>query len=737
MKNQRNLREMSNKIGDTYSTKEIADTGYAVTFAPEMKMDIDLLDETLHALDERSDDEVAPHSVEVWHRIQNEKAGFHSLSWIMRRPVAVAMLVVLLLIAVSAVALTLLHQQMPTNGGIWEVNEGVITYQSNSGGRPVVVVEDPGIITSYVPQDSTGELYYLSKTEGGQLFYDVTTFGEHLYTPVRLNDIYNVKQFVGDISCFYVLMNSPSSVAGKVCCIGSWSSGDPVPMAGDGWENDRITSIAMYKDTLCVYSKETGLLSVFKEGVLQYKSVEVHDLNAVMPGYQIDDVDYVFGLVDSQGDKKLVVINAKTGGTKTVEAKLNNSSNGLTRDNDTLYVSGKSIDLQPFGITKLSGRKYDHQLTLVNIISGEDSIKATKAVELFNERYPDVEVVFRTIDDYRVLSTELMSGEPGIDVFEAQTTWLDLPPSMLVQKGYVKDMTDDPVMQAIRKEYRDIWGLVSADGHQYGVPDLTDYQLWQVNTELAAQLGWKIPELRWTWDDFESLAYKVDEWNQTAGNGHIYLIDDYFIWIYFDYEANHVSPYNGTADFETNTFIHLLDMYKWLMDHELINLNARYLSDDLLPNTLLGSKCISGYRCGHGMWILPPTENDESVYQVWITCYCANANSPYAEEAAYMLDCFASSKVTGLVPYYYDGQWLLDKSAYTTDNWAVYQGDSLDESITRRIDYLMEHCIQRVSIPGMENLFLIQLRPLLDSGEMSEQEFAQRIQEYADMFFGE
>ena len=120
-----------NKIGDTYTTKEIADTGYAVTFAPEMKMDIDLLDETLHALDERSDDEVAPHSVEVWHRIQNEKAGFHSLPWIMSRPVAVAMLVVLLLIAVSAVALTLLHQQMPTNGGIWEVNEGVITYQSN------------------------------------------------------------------------------------------------------------------------------------------------------------------------------------------------------------------------------------------------------------------------------------------------------------------------------------------------------------------------------------------------------------------------------------------------------------------------------------------------------------------------------------------------------------------------------------------------------------------------------
>lgn len=733
MKKQRTLREMNGNMNDAYSKEEIVAISREEAFVSEKEMDVGLLEETLYAMDERPDEEAAPSKAQLWYRIQNEKKNSRTWAWSMRIPAVPVVLVVLLLTTVSAVALTLLRQQLPVNGGTWIVSEGVVTYQSSSGGRPKVVIEDQGIIASYAPQDSTGELYYLTKTENGQFFYDVTTYGKHLYEPIQLDDMYRVKQFVGDSSCFYVLMDSPSSAAGKVYRIDSRSS---VPLIVDGWENDRITAIALFQNTLCTYSKDTGLLSVIVGGRLQNKPVEVHNLKAVMPGYQMGGMELVFGLADSMGDNKLVVINSQTGGTRWIDAKLHRNSNGLTRDYDTLYVSGKDIDLQPFSITALSGKKYDHQLTLVNISVPEESITTGKAVELFHERYPDVEVVYRTVDDLRVLSTELMAGEPGIDVFQAQTSWLDLPLSMLVKKGYIVDLTDDPVMQANRVEYRDIWGLVSAEGHQYGVPEMIDIQLWQVNSELAAQLGWEIPELRWTWDDFEELAHRVDEWNQIEENSHIYLIDDYYMWIYDDYETNHTSPYNGTADYVTDTFVHAMDVYKWLHDHDLIYPNNTTLNKAIPSRTLLGSRSVATFRDSqYGPWILPPTENDESVYQTWLTCYCANANSPYAEEAAYLLDCFASSEVTRRVPYYNYGQLLLDKDAYAMDSTPF--GNDPDEDTVRRVNYLLEHCIERVCIPGMTNLYLIQLRPLFEAGEISSLEFAQRLQEQADMFFGE
>ena len=115
------------------------------------------------------------------------------------------------------------------------------------------------------------------------------------------------------------------------------------------------------------------------------------------------------------------------------------------------------------------------------------------AIKLFHQKYPDVELIFRRIDDERVVTTELMAGEGGIDVFGNISNGFT-PEGMMLKNGAILDLTDHPDIQKNWESWRDLRKLVSAEGRQFGVlADLTLYA-FAVSEPWADKIGWDIPD---------------------------------------------------------------------------------------------------------------------------------------------------------------------------------------------------------------------------------------------------
>ena len=112
-----------------------------------------------------------------------------------------------------------------------------------------------------------------------------------------------------------------------------------------------------------------------------------------------------------------MILNARTGEMFYSSQRIDKNTESMSRDETNLYTydfDGKQTGC--FNILQLSGKKVDHLLTIVDGPHLEEASMAI-AIEMFNEKYPNVEVVRRDILDNRVLATEMMADEGGVDVF--------------------------------------------------------------------------------------------------------------------------------------------------------------------------------------------------------------------------------------------------------------------------------------------------------------------------------
>ena len=102
------LRPLDAAMNDSYSTAELYAVFESQVFSKSKSMDVPLLRETVKALDDRMDSEVAPHQVIVWqkivHRILNMQRPF--ALGLSRKGFAILVVVLMLLLTGVALALT-------------------------------------------------------------------------------------------------------------------------------------------------------------------------------------------------------------------------------------------------------------------------------------------------------------------------------------------------------------------------------------------------------------------------------------------------------------------------------------------------------------------------------------------------------------------------------------------------------------------------------------------------------
>ncbi len=286
--------------------------------------------------------------------------------------------------------------------------------------------------------------------------------------------------------------------------------------------------------------------------------------------------------------------------------------------------------------------------------------------------------------------------------------------------------------------FKRIWHL--DDGRQFGVLEGLNLYTWLTDERLAAEIGWEIPQGAWSIAEFESLVERVIVWNETHDT-HLYLLcDSKEPYLLRQYTASHLHFGTGSADFETEEFIHLLNLLRRMDAYDLIlweqdlAAGVRFNSSQLPANTLLRVIRAPLGAMEDRTCILPPTpDGDERPYLIQGRWLYASANSRHPEETVYFLACYASAEATAQEWYGNTGQLLADRSLYLND--IGYGGMIRDDNEARYNAALpLARPAIRISVAWAESTELLQA--MLD-GSLTPQEYAEIVQYQAEMMMGE
>lgn len=667
-------------------------------------------------------------------QLSKKSNGGYWLSLPQKTKNIVVFALVLMLFTVTAFALMNPMRAMD-NYGLWTYEDGKLMFQKAGSKRPQVVLENDSIVAMATDVDMPGTLYYVTWSEEGQRLLSTTNYG-HPMTPGRdIDSSFNIKDMVATGGNVYAVVNN-KQIKNTVYDISVYPDQAEFDAALniEGWTNTRVTQLSLHGDVLFAY-RETGELAAinYRTHQLYCPPVKVKGLLEIVAGFEKDGDQYAFVINE---ENRLMILNARTGEMFYSGQRIEKNTESMSRDETNLFVFDyEGTQTACFNIKQLSGKEIDHMLTIVDGPGLEEPAMAV-AIEMFNRKYPNVEVVRRDILDNRVLATEMMADEGGVDVFAMQGMYGMTPAPGLLANGAIIDLTDIPEMQALRDDYRDIWGLVSTHGRQYGVLWVTDVELFQVNPKLAEAVGWEIPTGVWTWEDFDALADQVYAYNQTADKP-IYLAGENVLTnMRWQYEATHTDYYLGTADFQTEEYLSLLERIQDLSARGLIYMkDPRDLNLDMPDNTLIWAKEQGLAGLKDDTYVLPPVYDIANpLFLVDSWSLMANANSKYPDEAAYFLACYASVEATSSQFYLNFGQWLKDKSLYG-EQYDMRKPPS--EQNEHLYNYVLEH-----GVPMLRDLELMRLQitegllDMLMNGDITPQEYADTMQQKADMLIG-
>ena len=98
------LRPLRSVMNDSYSIKELYSVFEDQVFSKAKKIDISLLNETVRALDEHSDEEAAPHQNRVWLQVSSKVQAQQPVVLGLTRH-AIAILIIILTILLAGVAI--------------------------------------------------------------------------------------------------------------------------------------------------------------------------------------------------------------------------------------------------------------------------------------------------------------------------------------------------------------------------------------------------------------------------------------------------------------------------------------------------------------------------------------------------------------------------------------------------------------------------------------------------------
>ncbi len=644
------------------------------------------------------------------------------------------------LIAVTALAFAPSFQKVAPQG-VWKYENGVITYQGQEDKYPKTILEDDAI--QFISPDTmnTGTLYYITKTENGQYLNSITFGGYPISGPKRLSNDYSIRSLVADGSSCYLIADTKSGIGQVIKTdVYEGSSIQDEVISAPGFVNENIDCISVYENTLLAFSSEKSLLTAIhlnNRSVLS--ALHLTNVQSILVGDRFSDIYSAFALTDE--GKTLMRIDLITGKAEKMDVSAPIGARALQRNLYSLYITDETgAPLAEHNIASLSGQKISKTLTIVNTLL--DSPSMVETIRLFNEKYPDIQVVSRIIDDFRVAATELMAGEGGIDVLHLTGSWSVSPLPKLLKNGAIVDLTDNGHMIKAHENMRDIWGLVSESGRIYGAVSMCEICMWEVNPILKSKLNWTMPEGRWTISELKSLADKVIAYNQT-NDRHIYLLaDSGFIPNFMElYNAKYLNTYDGTVDYETQEFKDLLSLWKYLSDNRLLYpypkgiQTGRIGSSDMVSNALLrvNYSSLGGY--GEKLYILPPTYSPDDPLVSQTYALVANNNSDMREEAAYFVSLYASKAVTRYQFYLNNGQFIDKKEDYAFINMPDIRKASIENEA--KWNYALENAETNHTPNALQRIVNTELLPAFLAGEIDEDAFARLIQTQAEMMLGE
>lgn len=619
-------------------------------------------------------------------------------------------------------------QYAVTSSGLWLNENGTLKWLGESSYHPETIKVDNRIV--HIAADIRGSnVWYLTEEQGVQTLYSLSVGGANVLDGVSISSNDAIVQLEYSESFGLIALNHEGVVNSVYATDASLT-----PLVINQWTNEGVSTISVWDNYLLTYKAVSGELTLIDLARMScaIPAITVPSLSWVQVGTVSNEENYAFALNKMSGD--LTRIDLNTGTQEIVETDLPHDCAGLRRNDNYVYTLGNSFrTLYALPITELLGGNGSKKLTIVNSVGDVERFR--KAVSMFNIKYPDIEVVERSIDDPRIIATEIMSGNEGIDIVGLQDSNMPISAALLLKSGALVDLNQVADLVTLKDEYRDIWGFVTVEDQWYGIPQTVEQHLWCVNMELASKIGWEPPVERWTWDDFSALAEKVLKYNMSADTPIYLLQEDSFLLPYFfhEFQANHVQVMNGSADYMSDEYIALLKMWKYLNDNRLVCSSAVVWSPSMRADTLLYSNRVSLATLGDNYYIYPPTESASSVFPAYSAVLALNANTPYLSEAIFFLTCYMSPEAVSSSMYWNDGQWLSNKELYAEQS-NMYKISASNEALWNEMLTVSAPELYLLDIMRQQSKTLL---PGLIAGTVSPDKFATLSQQMADIVLGE
>lgn len=370
-------------------------------------------------------------------------------------------------------------------------------------------------------------------------------------------------------------------------------------------------------------------------------------------------------------------------------------------------------------------------ITILNMETSTARYEET--VRLFHLRYPDVEVIVKSEQDPRVISTGMMSKNGDIDLLMTYEMFNPMPTYQYFASGAIEDLSQYPEITQYLPEYVDRFAACTVDGHLIAIPERVYLEAFVVNDPLAEKMGIEVPTGPWTWEDFKAIGEQVLAYNEANGTNY-YLFHDNLNAPYILHllVTNAIDVMGGESHFTDKQYQRGMEAWLWVVESGLVMDSSKFR--DPMGKALFTHKTGLIYgNMGTMHYILPPAFSDTTRFKMSNSAVMMNANSRHKEEAIYFLSCFFSPETVGMEPIETLGPWFVDESQhFSQPGWKAISPENKE-----LWDVLIQRSVMSSLIGSIWQDLLFELYPAMLDGTLTVPQFLQQAERRANMMLGE
>ena len=382
------------------------------------------------------------------------------------------------------------------------------------------------------------------------------------------------------------------------------------------------------------------------------------------------------------------------------------------------------------GMTVPAFAEGDH-ITILNMETSTPRYEET--VRLFHLRYPDVEVIVKSEQDPRVISTGMMSKNGDIDLLMTYEMFNPMPTYQYFASGAIEDLSQYPEITQYLPEYVDRFAACMVDGHLIAIPERVYLEAFVVNDMLAVQMGIEVPAGAWTWADFKAIGEQILAYNKENGTNY-YLFHDNLNAPYVLHllVTNAIDVMAGESHFTDEQYQSGMEAWLWVVKSGLVMDSSKVR--DPMGKALFTHKTGLIYgNLGTTHYVMPPAFSDTTRFKMSNSAVMMNANSRHKEEAIYFLSCFFSPEAVGMEPIETLGPWFVDESQhFSQPGWQAISPENKE-----LWDVLIQRSVMSSLIGSIWQDLLFELYPALLEGRLTVPQFLQQAERRANMMLGE